>query len=223
MLRLVAAMLSVRTGADDVVGRWAGDKFLLILAETTAAQAGLFAEELCAVLAEAPYATATGEQVPIRVSFGIAAYPEDAPDASGLAAVADANLLVSRPVDDDGATGDQQGHRSRDPGAEAAGGPLVEVGMPPVTAERQDRADESPAPTKPAVRDDGTIDQAEMRSRIEETRTRLKVKAFDAMIRGGAALLSRDGGAAPGPTSDDPSLDGDFAGMVEEAFFEQEY
>jgi diguanylate cyclase (GGDEF)-like protein len=238
VLRLVASMLSERTGTDDIVGRWAGDKFLLILAATAAAQAGLFAEELCAALAEAPYATATGEQVPIRVSFGIAAYPEDAPDASGLAAVAEANLLASKPVDDDGATGDEQEGRPRDTGDEAASGPLVEVGMPSVAAERQDRADESStdesstderaadepaAPTKPAVRDDGTIDQAEMRSRIEETRTRLKVKAFDAMIRGGAALLSRDGGEAPGPTSDDPSLDSDLEGMVDGAFSEQEY
>jgi hypothetical protein len=100
--------------------------------------------------------------------------------------------------------------------------------VPLVTAERRDRAEtstgaEPAASTKPTLWDGDTIDQAEMRSRIEETRTRLKVKAFDAMIRGGAALLSRDGGAAPGPTSDDPSLDGDFAGMVEEAFFEQEY
>ena len=83
-------MLSERTGGQDVVGRWAGDKFLLILAETTAAQASLFTEELRAALAEAPYVTASGEQVPIRVSFGLAAYPEDAPDASGLAAAADA-------------------------------------------------------------------------------------------------------------------------------------
>jgi len=44
VLRLVASLLSERTGADDVVGRWAGDKFLLILAGTTAAQARLFAE-----------------------------------------------------------------------------------------------------------------------------------------------------------------------------------
>ena len=238
VLRLVAAMLSERTGADDVVGRWAGDKFLLILAETTAVEASLLAEELCAALAETPCLTEAGEQVPIRVSFGIAAYPEDAPDASGLAAVADADLLASRPVDDHGATGDQQEHRLLDRGAEGAGGPLVEVGMPPVTAERQDRTDESPtresstderaadeaaAPAKPAVLEDGTIDQAEMRSRIEETRTRLKVKAFDAMIRGGVALLSQDDGAAPGPAGDDPSLEGDTAGMVEEAFSEQEY
>ena len=242
VLRLVASMLSERTGADDVVGRWAGDKFLLILAETTAAQARLLAEELCAALAEAPYVTETGEQVPIRASFGIAAYPEDAPDASGLVAVADADLLASRPGEDDVPTGDDQERSPSDLGAEAATGSPVEAGVPLVTAERRDRADESStesstdespagepapdgtaAPAEPRTWDGGTIDQAEMRSRIEETRTRLKVKAFDAMIRGRTALLAQDGGEAPEPTVDDPRLDGDLEGMVDGAFSEQEY
>jgi diguanylate cyclase (GGDEF)-like protein len=227
VLRLVASMLSERTGGQDVVGRWAGDKFLLILAETTAAQASLFTEELRAALAEAPYVTASGEQVPIRVSFGLAAYPEDAPDASGLAAAADANLLASRLAGDDAAPGAEQERDPRDAEVEAAAGPLVAVGTgersidEPVAAKPV--ADEPSAPAMPAFRDDGTIDQAEMRSRIEATRTRLKVKAFDAMIRGGTALLSQDGGEAPEPTSDGPGLDGDLEGMVDGAFAEQEY
>ena len=238
VLRLVAAILSERTGADDVVGRWAGDEFLVILARTTAAHARLFAEEVCAKLAQAPYVTATGEQVPIRASFGIAAYPEDAPDASGLVAVADTDLLASRGRGGDAPAGDGQERRSHGAEDEAASGPHVEDGTPPVTAGRQDRADESSAggsstderaagelaaSARPAMREDGTIDQAEMRNRIEETRTRLKVKAFDAMIRGGTALLAQDESGAPEPTSDDPSSDGEFAGMVEEAFTEQEY
>ena len=62
-----------------------------------------------------------------------------------------------------------------------------------------------------------------MRSRIEETRTRLKVKAFDAMIRGQVALLGRDGGEAPGQAAEDPGLSGDLASMVDGAFSEQDY
>ena len=233
VLRLVASMLSERTGPEDVVGRWAGDKFLLILAEATAARAGLFAEEVCAALADAPYVTAAGDQVPISVSFGIAAYPEDAPDASGLAAAADADLQASKPGGDDVDAGDGQERHAGDAGVEAAAGPLVDAAAPQLSAKRKDRAaessgdepiaDEPAARPKPAVRDDGTIDQAEMRSRIEETRTRLKVKAFDAMIRGESVLLALNGGEAPEPTGDDPALDGDLEDMVEGAFSEQEY
>ena len=62
-----------------------------------------------------------------------------------------------------------------------------------------------------------------MRARIEETRTRLKVKAFDAMIRGQVALLGRDGGEAQAPNVEEPDLDGDLDGMVDGAFSEQEY
>ena len=230
VLRQVASMLSERTGTRDVVGRWTGDKFLLILAETTAAQASLLAEELLAALAETPYVTASGEQVPIRVSFGIAAYPEDAPDASGLVAAADADLAASGAAAGEVVAGDQRDGLHRDAGIEAAAAPLAADGTLQET-ERRARAaessagpaDEPAAPARPAGRDDGAIDQAEMRSRIEATRTRLKVKAFDAMIRGGTALLSQDGGEAPEPTDDDPGLDGDLEGMVDGAFSEQEY
>jgi diguanylate cyclase (GGDEF)-like protein len=213
VLRLVASLLSERTRADDVVGRWAGDKFLMILAETTVAQAGLFAEQLCAMLADAPYVTATGEEVPICAGFGIAGYPEDARDASELVAVADAALHASRHSGGDAGTVDDQVERPRDVEAEAA---------------HQDRAEESATgePTATTTRplwDGDTIDQAEMRSRIEATRTRLKVKAFDAMIRGESALLGRDGGEGPGRTCDHPVLDGDLEGLVEGALSEEEY
>jgi diguanylate cyclase (GGDEF)-like protein len=233
VLRLVAAMLSERTGADDVVGRWAGDEFLVILAETSAARARRFADDLCSALAEAPSTTETGEQVPIHVSFGIATFPEDAPDASGLVAVADADLRASREGAGDAAAEDGQERRLGDAGDEATSRPPVEARPLPIAAGSLDRARESLAdvlaPDEPAASSEprewegGAIDQAKMRSRIEETRTRLKVKAFDAMIRGRTALLARDGGEAPEPTSDAPSLDGDLAGMVDGAFSEQEY
>jgi diguanylate cyclase (GGDEF)-like protein len=233
VLLQVASMLSERTGADDVVGRWTGDTFLVILAETAAARASLFAQELCAALAEAPFVTATGEEVPIRVSFGIAAYPEDATDASGLADAADARLRAAKPAGDDAAPGDERERRPLDTGDAEASGPLAEAGAPRVAAELQDRAAEPPAdesaadepatPTKVTLPDDGAIDQEEMRSRIEETRTRLKVKAFDAMIRGKVALLGRDGDEATGPPAEDSTTGGDLEVMVDRAFSEQEY
>ena len=220
VLRLVAATLSERTRADDVVGRWAGDTFLMILAETTAAQAGLFAEALRAALAEVPCLTATGEQIAVRVSFGIAAYPEDAPDASGLVAVADANLCAARGLGDDGAADDEH-ERPRGLEDQAQKSPTHEPAADGSAADRS--AADEPVPAKVALWDDGAIDQAQMRARIEETRTRLKVKAFDAMIRGQVSLLGRDGGEAPGQIEEDPGLGGDLSGMVDGAFSEQDY
>jgi diguanylate cyclase (GGDEF)-like protein len=228
VLRRVAAMLSERTGDDDVVGRWAGDEFLVILAETTAVQAALFAEELCAALAETSYVTEAGELIPIRIGFGIATYPEDASDANGLVALADAALRASKHPGGDAEGGDELLSGPCDAEAEAASASPVEAGAPLITAARRDRtgksaAGETAASTDSPLWDGDTIDQAEMRSRIEATRTRLKVKAFDAMIRGEGALLGRDGDEGSAPLCDDPVLDGDLDCLVEGALSEEEY
>jgi hypothetical protein len=82
---------------------------------------------------------------------------------------------------------------------------------------------EEPAVDEPAAREGGPIDQAEMRRRIEETRARLKAKAFDAMMSGESALLSRDSGAKPVPTGDDVKLDGELESTIDESLSQEEY
>jgi diguanylate cyclase (GGDEF)-like protein len=96
VLRQVAGLLKEQTRASDIVGRYGGDEFMLILPETTCAEAAALTEKLRAALAQEPYVTATGEQVPVRVSFGIASYPQDGRDTAELVAVADANLYTSK-------------------------------------------------------------------------------------------------------------------------------
>ncbi|MEZ5125942.1 MAG: hypothetical protein R2826_06805 [Thermoleophilia bacterium] len=70
------------------------------------------------------------------------------------------------------------------------------------TAESEEFGDgvplEQPASGPSAMRSE-SVNQAEMRQRIEETRARLKAKAFDAMMSGEIALLRNDGEAAPLP------------------------
>ncbi len=82
--------------------------------------------------------------------------------------------------------------------------------------------DEAPG-EEPPVREGGTIDQAEMRRRIEETRARLKAKAFDAMMSGEAALLSRDSGEKPVPTGDDVDLDAETDSTIDESLSQEDY
>jgi diguanylate cyclase (GGDEF)-like protein len=114
VLRRVGALLSERTRAADVVGRYGGDEFLLVLPETSADEAGRLAEKLRLALGEEPYVTAAGERIPIRASFGIAAYPEDVPDANGLVALADANLYASKRRGGDAVTGSDEERLLRD-------------------------------------------------------------------------------------------------------------
>jgi len=91
----------------------------------------------------------------------------------------------------------------------------------PVVAEEPTApvAEEPEAPAREA----GGIDQAEMRRRIEETRARLKAKAFDAMMSGEAALLSRDSGEKPVPSADDVKIDEETGSAIDESLSQEEY
>lgn len=82
---------------------------------------------------------------------------------------------------------------------------------------------EEPAAAAAPAREGGGIDQAEMRRRIEETRARLKAKAFDAMMSGEAALLSRDSGEKPAPGADDVALDAETDSAIDESLSQEEY
>jgi len=67
------------------------------------------------------------------------------------------------------------------------------------------------------------VDQAEMRRRIEETRARLKAKAFDAMMSGEAALLRNDTGDKPVPKGDEVALEPEIDTTIDESFSQEDY
>ena len=89
-------------------------------------------------------------------------------------------------------------------------------------ARESEPAADRPFPRSEPAASVSAIDQAEMRDRIAATSARLKAKAFDAMVRGETALLSRDGGAEAGPASEEVALGGNLESMVEEAFSQEE-
>jgi hypothetical protein len=69
-----------------------------------------------------------------------------------------------------------------------------------------------------AEADAPVVDQAEMRRRIEETRARLKAKAFDAMTSGEAALLARESSeqpVAPAPEEEATTLDDEVRQVID--------
>jgi diguanylate cyclase (GGDEF)-like protein len=68
VLRQVAALLKEQTRSSDIVGRYGGDEFVLILPETTTAEAGALVEKLRAALVRSPYVTAAGERIPLYAS-----------------------------------------------------------------------------------------------------------------------------------------------------------
>jgi hypothetical protein len=124
--------------------------------------------------------------------------------------------VVEEPVVEEPVVEEPEAEVVEEPEAEVVEEPVVEAAVveEPVVEEP---ADES------AAREGGTIDQAEMRRRIEETRARLKAKAFDAMMSGESALLSRDSGEKPVPQGDDIKLDGELESSIDESLSQEEY
>jgi diguanylate cyclase (GGDEF)-like protein len=74
LLAKVAGVLRRNLREIDVVCRYGGEEFLIILSETDGLQAKIAAERLRASIAE----TDMGVSLPITVSMGLATYPKDA-------------------------------------------------------------------------------------------------------------------------------------------------
>jgi len=71
-IKLVAALCSEEKRGSDVVARFGGDEFAILLTETDAAQARAFAERLLHRVARSLLKLENGAQVPLTVSIGIA-------------------------------------------------------------------------------------------------------------------------------------------------------
>jgi diguanylate cyclase (GGDEF)-like protein/putative nucleotidyltransferase with HDIG domain len=95
-LRHVASLLQLNARASDVVGRYGGDEFVLILSETDTAEATRVVDKLRVAISEKPFVIQSGERIPIRASFGVASYPQDARGVNELVVAADSALYASK-------------------------------------------------------------------------------------------------------------------------------
>ncbi len=96
VLRQVATVLTQQKRAYDLVGRYGGDEFAALLPDTDLAGALAFARRVREAMRGQPYLNPEGAKLPIRISFGVATYPDSAGTAVDLVARADANLLESK-------------------------------------------------------------------------------------------------------------------------------
>lgn len=92
----VARIFQTTARASDLIGRYGGEEFGMILRRTDRNGAGILAQKLRTALAEQPAAIGAGETIPVRVCIGIAAYPDDATTASDLAQLADQALYRAK-------------------------------------------------------------------------------------------------------------------------------
>jgi diguanylate cyclase (GGDEF)-like protein len=92
----IARVFQTTARASDLIGRYGGEEFGMILRRTDRNGAGVLAGKLRLALAEQPAVIAEGETIPVRVCIGIAAYPDDAHTAGDLAQLADAALYRAK-------------------------------------------------------------------------------------------------------------------------------
>jgi diguanylate cyclase (GGDEF)-like protein len=95
VLREFAATLNETVREFDIVGRWGGEEFALILPGTDAAGAARVAERARAAFAERLVLAADGSRVAVTASFGVASFPEHTGER-GLVAAADAALYEAK-------------------------------------------------------------------------------------------------------------------------------
>jgi diguanylate cyclase (GGDEF)-like protein len=95
-LKMVTSVLLGAVRSTDVVGRYGGDEFMVVLPETTREQTETIINRVTAELEERDLRLADGSAIPVKCSIGYALFPQDAETPADLIAKADAALYQSK-------------------------------------------------------------------------------------------------------------------------------
>jgi len=82
--------------ASDLIGRYGGEEFGIVLRRTDRAGVGVLTQKLRQALAAEPAPIGEGRALPVRVSMGVACYPADGLTAAALAQQADQALYRAK-------------------------------------------------------------------------------------------------------------------------------
>jgi diguanylate cyclase (GGDEF)-like protein len=96
VLRNVGAAIVAAVRDIDVVARYGGDEFVVIMPDTSSAQAELVAARVVKAITNRRHELSDGAQVSVGVSAGLAIYPADGRTTAELLAAADAAMYGSK-------------------------------------------------------------------------------------------------------------------------------
>lgn len=80
----------------DIIGRYGGDEFAIILPETNTEDSNKVAERILKKINNNPIITPNNEKIPLKISIGIASYPEDTLEPDKLLALADTAMYKAK-------------------------------------------------------------------------------------------------------------------------------
>lgn len=92
----MAACLTAETRAGDIVGRYGGEEFCVLLSHTSVAEAVVVAERCCAAVRQLEVLSAGGRRVQLRCSIGVAELTPELRGIHQLLKAADEALFVAK-------------------------------------------------------------------------------------------------------------------------------
>lgn len=96
VLKATSGLLADSVRSVDVIGRFGGEEFVILLPEMNRSEASETAERLRGLISDTPQPLGDGRTVPLTISIGVSVFPDNGADASALCAAADKAMYQAK-------------------------------------------------------------------------------------------------------------------------------
>ena len=96
MLKATSHLLADSMRSVDVIGRFGGEEFVVVLPEMDRYEANETAERLRNLISETPQPLGDGKTVRLTISIGVSVFPDNGPDFRALCAAADKAMYQAK-------------------------------------------------------------------------------------------------------------------------------
>ncbi|MDX1551002.1 MAG: GGDEF domain-containing protein, partial [Marinobacter sp.] len=96
VLKATSQLLADSVRSADVLGRFGGEEFVVVLPEMDRFEASETAERLRNLISETPQPLGDGKTVRLTISIGVSVFPDNGPDVRALCAAADKAMYQAK-------------------------------------------------------------------------------------------------------------------------------